>query len=609
MLKTLGLLLIGIVIGAVGLYAYQNPEFRSQTAEFLTGLVNSTSDSPDPAPSHTPTRSLVMAVSPTVIPTPDTPVGAVPTSTAKPQPFRTPDSAPTVTAELVPSPTPVPATYTVKVVSVESLGGESADFFLEVRNAGELESDEVALVEMSIDGGAPELVNIIGSLSAGESNSFVFTRKLSPGPRTLRFTVGDSAVVVSVNVEGDSAIPHTPTPPPAIIPTPEPTVTVTIVPTPIPIPTETAIPTSTPTPTITPLPTNTAVPTETPIPTPTPESALSPDLRHLEEKRYMLELINGERTKAGLATVVLGNNVAVQLHAEAALENCFTGHWGIDGLKPYTRYSLAGGYQSNGENGLGNRYCIRSEDGFRPIGGIEQEIRDGVQSWMDSSGHRRNILGKLHKKVNIGLAWDKYNIAFYQHFEGDYLEYEQLPTIENKTLYISGTTKNGVKFAQDRDLGLQLYYDPPPRPLTSGQLSKTYCYDSGRPITAFRPPLTGDYYYTEHRFIKSYQRCTDPYDFPADTPAPKPPRGFFQLPEVPPVPPLPTMLDLPWTTAAEWRTNGVEFSFRANLSNLLSKYGEGVYTVMVWAKLDQQDVVISQYSIFYGVEPPDTYGQ
>ena len=61
----------------------------------------------------------------------------------------------------------------------------------------------------------------------------------------------------------------------------------------------------------------------------------------------MLELINDERVSAGLNPVVLGDNAAAQLHAEASLENCFSSHWGIDGLKPYMRYSLAGGYQSN----------------------------------------------------------------------------------------------------------------------------------------------------------------------------------------------------------------------------------------------------------------------
>ena len=71
---------------------------------------------------------------------------------------------------------------------------------------------------------------------------------------------------------------------------------------------------------------------------------------NLEEKRFMLNLINEERRKAGVPEVTLGSNRAAQLHAEASLAGCFSSHWGMDGLKPYMRYTLAGGQQSNGEN-------------------------------------------------------------------------------------------------------------------------------------------------------------------------------------------------------------------------------------------------------------------
>ena len=128
--------------------------------------------------------------------------------------------------------------------------------------------------------------------------------------------------------------------------------------------------------TATPKPTNTPRPTEMSRPV----AALSPDLRHIEEKRHMLELINAERRKAGVSPVVLGDNVAAQLHAESSLENCFSGHWGVDGLKPYMRYSLAGGFQSNSENGSGLDYCIRAADRYRPISGMDQEIREVMAS-------------------------------------------------------------------------------------------------------------------------------------------------------------------------------------------------------------------------------------
>ena len=82
---------------------------------------------------------------------------------------------------------------------------------------------------------------------------------------------------------------------------------------------------------------------------PPPDPSIPVHLRHIDQKRLMLELINEERTRAGLNPVTMGDNAAAQLHAEAALEGCFSSHWGLHGLKPYMRYSLAGGYQSSGE--------------------------------------------------------------------------------------------------------------------------------------------------------------------------------------------------------------------------------------------------------------------
>ena len=125
----------------------------------------------------------------------------------------------------------------------------------------------------------------------------------------------------------------------------------------------------------------------------------------------MLQLINEERVRAGVAPVILGDNVAAQLHAESAMENCFSSHWGIDGLKPYMRYSLAGSYQSNGENAYGGNYCITAADGYGGLASIDEEIREAMEDWMDSPDHRANILRPWHKKVNIGLAWDRYNIS------------------------------------------------------------------------------------------------------------------------------------------------------------------------------------------------------
>ena len=48
---------------------------------------------------------------------------------------------------------------------------------------------------------------------------------------------------------------------------------------------------------------------------------------------------------------------------------------------------------------------------------------------------------------------------------------------------------------------------------------------------------------------------------------------------------------------------------KADLEYLIAKYGDGVYTIMVWGNIGGEQTVISEYSIFHGVTPPAIYGQ
>ncbi len=366
-------------------------------------------------------------------------------------------------------------------------------------------------------------------------------------------------------------------------------------------------PTATPTPTATAMPTPTITPTPSPTPTPLPP----PDQWHLQHKAYMLELINQARAQAGVPEVLLGDNIAAQLHAEDSLANCVSGHWGVDGLKPYMRYSLAGGYQYDAENGLGLDYCIKPSDGYRALGSIESEIQEAMDSWMGSSGHRRNILDPWHKKVNIGLAWDRYNFMAYQHFESDFVRYDRLPQIRNGTLSLSGRAINELRFSNKEELGLQLFYDPPPHTLTRGQVSRTYCYTIGisHPIAAFLYPLSWGEWTQDSYTSYSYDNCPDPYDISSDAPAPRSANEalHFHYEAVnQPLVPLPPMT-VPWITASEWTASGAAFSIVADIRGLLSEYGPGVYTILLWGEIGGEDVPVSQYSIFHQVEPPSTY--
>ena len=56
---------------------------------------------------------------------------------------------------------------------------------------------------------------------------------------------------------------------------------------------------------------------------------------------------------------------------------------------------------------------------------------------------------------------------------------------------------------------------------------------------------------------------------------------------------------VPWVTARSWRAGEASFEVSADIGELLAQYGDGVYTIMLWGKIDGEDVVISEYSIVH----------
>ena len=61
----------------------------------------------------------------------------------------------------------------------------------------------------------------------------------------------------------------------------------------------------------------------------------TPSLSDLKQR--VLERTNAFRKQAGVPVVAIGYNKAAQLHAEAALEGCYSSHWDRWGLTPNAR--------------------------------------------------------------------------------------------------------------------------------------------------------------------------------------------------------------------------------------------------------------------------------
>ena len=342
-----------------------------------------------------------------------------------------------------------------------------------------------------------------------------------------------------------------------------------------------------------------------------------PRFRNVAEKRHMLELINEARSRAGVPPVVMGTNNVAQIQADQLMEDCVMSHWGTDGLKPYMRYSLAGGYQANGENVSSHNECGLADTLLSWNADPMEMVTDTVEGWLDSLGHRETMLDPYYQRVNIGLAWDRNTFKAIQHFEGDYVELDSLPVIDDGTLEVSGRLSASHDFTGQIPLMALIVYDPAPRRLSAGQLARTYCYGHGESIGVFIPPsrLLRD----EYEFTQTYEEpeCIDPYDVGKSAAEPESQEESYRMFEeskersesV-----RETELTLSFRRAEEMTARRREFYIRADMSEMLDERGPGVYTVVLIAELEEKsmgepDTVISEYSIFHGVKAPEGYGR
>ncbi len=332
-----------------------------------------------------------------------------------------------------------------------------------------------------------------------------------------------------------------------------------------------------------------------------------PEFRYIEEKRFMLDLINEERGREGLKPVVLGSNIAAQLHAETSIEECFASHWNLDGLKPYMRYSLAGGYQANAENVAGSDYCPSRYSFYAPVSDIREEIRETMAGWMDSPGHREAIMDPWVKKVNIGLEWSTYNFSAVQQFEGDYIEYLESPTIAGGVLTVAGRVKNGLSIPTDERLVVAIFYDPPPQRLTRGQIARTYCYDKGTPVAILREPPPKGSYYIDDETDETFEFCPDPHDVSPDALPPASDDEAYDLWQEArraSLKGIERTVPLLHITASTWVVRGNTFSVSANVVAVTNRYGPGVYTISILVESGGEDVLVSDYSTFHEIRPP-----
>lgn len=162
--------------------------------------------------------------------------------------------------------------------------------------------------------------------------------------------------------------------------TPAPTVAPTVKPTNVPTVAPTVKPTVAPT----------ATPTVAPTATPTTKPTQAPSTQNTMEQE-VLALVNKVRQENGLNAVTWAEDVAkvARAHSGDMINRGFFSHTNPDGLSPFDRLKNNGiSYRTAGEN----------------IAYGQKTPEAVMDAWMNSSGHRANILNKNVKEMGVGAV-------------------------------------------------------------------------------------------------------------------------------------------------------------------------------------------------------------
>ncbi len=146
-------------------------------------------------------------------------------------------------------------------------------------------------------------------------------------------------------------------------------------------------------------------PTPTPVrPTPTPENRSQIEGLSIEGSNLVATLINQERQKAGLPTLSVNKDLedAAQKYARLVMSTV-----DFKNLDPNTIHDLDGSAKDRA-NREGYPGYVNENLGIRVVWGDTSEWGNGIiNGWMDSPGHKDNMLGKIWTSMGVGCITDK----------------------------------------------------------------------------------------------------------------------------------------------------------------------------------------------------------
>ena len=215
----------------------------------------------------------------------------------------------------------------------------------------------------------------------------------------------------------------------------------------------------------------------------------------LDETRFtlrqeMLRLINRDRKQFGLAPVALDASVSAigDQYCRQQIKEGTSGHFGMDGLSPYMRYSFAGGNDGVSENAAA--WSAPYAFGARALYEMAKRSQDAMMNEVaPHDGHRRTILDPYATHVGIGVAWERGEFRLVQEFIRRYLAWSK-PSPRTATVAdrVNGAAKPLPGYAVE---GITVHHEAMPQPITARVANKIESYRLPDKRREYLPRLPG----------------------------------------------------------------------------------------------------------------------
>jgi uncharacterized protein YkwD len=209
-------------------------------------------------------------------------------------------------------------------------------------------------------------------------------------------------------------------------------------------------------------------------------------------RAHILRMINRDRQVYRLPPVQLDLQASAigDEYCRHQIRNHTTGHFTVDGLAPYMRYSFGGGNDAVSENAAAWSANYPFND--RALYEMARRSEDAMMAETPpNDGHKRTILDPHATHVGIGMAWDRGEFRLVHEFVRRYVDWTRpLPRTAHiaDTVVVSGKPLRGTTIE-----AITVHHEPLPTGMTAAAASAIPQYALPANRKEYLPRLKNEY--------------------------------------------------------------------------------------------------------------------